>query len=183
MLKSAELLEPFYDRLHFYLIQQKRVQADETTLNVIQDDRETKSKSYMWLYQSGGHDNQRPVVLYDYQATRAGTHAANFLQGFSGHLQVDGYAGYHALASEHCILVGCMAHARRKFDEALKVLPKASRQNKHGLTQTALRKFARLYAIEKQIKALSTRLSHKKLTCLSVEIKVSGESINLSIQA
>jgi hypothetical protein len=47
---------------------------------------------------------------------------ANFLQGFSGHLQVDGYAGYHALASEHCILVGCMAHARRKFDEALKVL-------------------------------------------------------------
>jgi hypothetical protein len=48
------------------------------------------------------------------------------LQGFSGHLQVDGYAGYHALASEHCILVGCMAHARRKFDEALKVLPKAS---------------------------------------------------------
>jgi hypothetical protein len=44
--------------------------------------------------------------LYDYQATRAGTHAANFLQGFSGHLQVDGYAGYHALASEHCILVG-----------------------------------------------------------------------------
>jgi len=42
------------------------VQADETTLNVIQDGRETKSKSYLWLYQSGSHDNQRPVVLYDY---------------------------------------------------------------------------------------------------------------------
>jgi len=175
MLKSAELLEPFYDRLHFYLIQQKIVQADETTLNVIQDGRETKSKSYLWLYQSGSHDNQRPVVLYDYQATRAGTHAANFLQGFSGHLQVDGYAGYHALASEHCILVGCMAHARRKFDEALKVLPKASRQNKHGLTQMALRKFARLYAIEKQIKALSTEqryvIRQEKSKPLMLELK------------
>ncbi|CAB5504675.1 Mobile element protein [Bathymodiolus azoricus thioautotrophic gill symbiont] len=175
MLKSAELLEPFYDRLHFYLIQQKIVQADETTLNVIQDGRETKSKSYMWLYQSGSHDNQRPVVLYDCQATRAGTHAANFLQGFSGHLQVDGYAGYHPLASEHCILVGCMAHARRKFDEALKVLPKASRQNKHGLTQTALRKFARLYAIEKQIKALSTEqryiIRQEKSKPLMLELK------------
>jgi hypothetical protein len=42
-------------------------------------------------------DNLCPVVLYDYQATRASTHAANFLQGFSGYLQVDGYAGYHAL--------------------------------------------------------------------------------------
>ena len=48
-----------------------------------------------------------------------------------------------------------MAHARRKFDEALKVLPKASRQNKTGMVQTALRKFTRLYAIEKQIKELT----------------------------
>jgi hypothetical protein len=113
--------------------------------------------------------------LYDYQATRASTHAANFLQGFSGYLQVDGYAGYHALASDHCLLVGCMAHARRKFDEVLKVLPKASRQNKHGLTQTALRKFARLYAIEKQIKALSTEqryvIRQEKSKPLMLELK------------
>ncbi|TXK96310.1 IS66 family transposase, partial [Methylococcaceae bacterium CS4] len=49
MLKVAELLMPFYDRLHELLILQKILQADETTLNVIQDGRETKSKSYMWL--------------------------------------------------------------------------------------------------------------------------------------
>ncbi|WP_221902246.1 IS66 family transposase [Bathymodiolus platifrons methanotrophic gill symbiont] len=48
---------------------------------------------YMWLYHSGGHESEHPIVLYEYQATRAGAHAANFLQGFSGHLQVDGYAG------------------------------------------------------------------------------------------
>jgi len=175
VLKSAELLEPFYDRLHTHLIQQKIIQADETPLNVIQDGRETQSKSYMWLYQSGAHDNRCPIVLYDYQATRAGTHAANFLQGFSGHLQVDGYAGYHALASEDCLLVGCMAHARRKYDEALKALPKARRQNKQGLTQTALRQFTRLYAIEKQIKDLSTEqrylIRQEKSKPLMLELK------------
>jgi transposase len=156
VLKSAELLNPFYDRLHEQLIRQKILQADETTLNVIHDGRETKSKSYMWLYQSGGHATEQPIVLYDYQATRAGQHAKTFLQGFSGHLQVDGYAGYHALEADDCFLVGCMAHARRKFDEALKVLPKASRHNKMGMVQTALRKITRLYAIEKQIKELTT---------------------------
>lgn len=155
MLKVAELLTPFYDRLHELLILQKILQADETTLNVIQDGRETKSKSYMWLYLSGGHESEHPIVLYEYQATRAGAHAANFLQGFSGHLQVDGYAGYHALASDKCILVGCMAHARRKFDEALKALPKEGRKNKMGMAQTALRQFACLYALEKQFKDLT----------------------------
>jgi transposase len=155
VLKSAELLQSFYDRLHELLILQKILQADETTLNVVQDGRETKSKSYMWLYQSGGHESEHPIVLYDYQATRAGAHAARFLQGFSGHLQVDGYAGYHALASDECILVGCMAHARRKFDEAMKALPKESRKNKMGMAQTALRKFTRLYALEKQFKDLT----------------------------
>ena len=155
VLQSAQLLTPFYERLHKYLIRQKIIQADETTLNVIQDGRETKSKSYMWLYQSGSHTAECPIVLYDYQATRAGLHAKAFLQGFSGYLQVDGYAGYHQLEAEDCFLVGCMAHARRKFDEALKALPKASRKNKMGRVQTALRKFTRLYAIEKQIKDLS----------------------------
>ena len=155
MLKVAELLMPFYDRLHELLILQKILQADETTLNVIQDGRETKSKSYLWLYHSGGHESEHPIVLYEYQATRAGAHAARFLQGFSGHLQVDGYAGYHALASDDCILVGCMAHARRKFDEAFKALPKEGRKNKMGMAQTALRQFARLYALEKQFKDLT----------------------------
>jgi len=155
VLKSADLLTPFYDRLHQHLIQQKILQADETTLNVIQNGRDGKSKSYMWLYQSGGHEAEYPIVLYEYQATRAGAHAVNFLQGFSGYLQVDGYAGYHALASDDRLLVGCMAHARRKFDEALNALPKPSRKNKLGRVQTALRKFTRLYALEKQFKNLT----------------------------
>lgn len=155
VLKSAELLKPFYDRLHEYLIRQTILQADETPLNVIQDGRTAHAKSYMWLYQSGGHGTTCPIVLYDYQATRAGHHAVTFLQGFEGYLQADGFAGYQALEAENRHLVGCMAHARRKFDEALKALPKASRENKFGLAHTALRKFRAIYTIEKQAKDLT----------------------------
>jgi transposase len=155
VLKSAELLKPFYDRLHEHLIRQTILQADETPLNVIQDGRAAQTKSYMWLYQSGGHESAYPIVLYDYQATRAGQHAVTFLQGFEGYLQADGFAGYQALETKDRHLVGCMAHARRKFDEALKALPKASRENKFGLAHTALRQFRAIYTIEKQAKDLT----------------------------
>ncbi len=75
VLKSAELLKPFYNRLLYYLIIQKIIQADETTLRVINDGRENTSKSYMWLYQSGDYAPEYPVVLYEYQPTCAGQHA------------------------------------------------------------------------------------------------------------
>ncbi|QQX27583.1 transposase [Heyndrickxia sporothermodurans] len=65
------------------------------------------------------------IILYDYQETRSGKNAEKFLSGFKGYLQVDGYAGYHKVPNVK--LVGCMAHARRKFDEALKVLPSSKR--------------------------------------------------------
>ena len=62
-----------------------------------------------------------PIVLFDYKTTRAGKHPKKFLSGFKGYLHADGYSGYDQLPD--VILVGCWAHARRKFDEALKVLP------------------------------------------------------------
>ena len=81
-----------------------------------------QSSSYMWLYRTGG-DTQKPIVLYEYQPGRSGTYPKKFLNGFRGYLHADGYAGYHALPEEITV-VGCWAHARRKFDEAVKSLPK-----------------------------------------------------------
>jgi len=156
MLKSAELLKPFYNRLLYYLIMQQIIQADETTMRVIHDGRENCPKSYMWLYQSGGYAPECPIVLYEYQPTRAGQHAKTFLTGFSGYLQTDGFPGYHIFEGENSevILLGCMAHARRKFHDALKALPKGN-QKKPGMVQMAISKIAKLYAIEKQIKRLN----------------------------
>lgn len=87
----------------------------------------------MWLYRTSG-DTDRPIVLYEYQPSRGGEHPRRFLEGYSGYLHTDGYEVYHKL-SEKITVVGCWAHARRKFDEALKSQPKA---NKAGLAGQGL---------------------------------------------
>ena len=67
-------------------------------------------------------------LLYEYQPTRKAEHAERFLQGFSGWLHADGYQGYHGLPG-NIRVVGCWAHARRKFDEALGTLPQEKRED------------------------------------------------------
>ena len=106
-----------YDRLHEELLKRDLVHADETTCQVLREKGRTAEQiSYMWLYTTG-NDALTPVVLYDYQPSRKGSCARNFLEGFHGLVQCDGYQGYNKL--EDVILVCCLAHARRKFFEAV----------------------------------------------------------------
>lgn len=63
------------------------------------------------------NDGLTPIVLYDYQPSRKGSCVQEFLEGFHGMVQCDGYQGYNRL--EDVILVCCLAHARRKFFEAV----------------------------------------------------------------
>ena len=101
-----------------HLLAKDILHADETTLQVLHEpDRKAESTSYMWLYRTGR--DGPPIILYDYQTTRSGKHPAKFLKEFKGYLHTDGYGGYNNLPN--IILVGCWAHARRKFDEALKL--------------------------------------------------------------
>ena len=86
-------------------------------------DGTAEQKSYMWMFRTGR--GSPPIVLYDYQTTRASKHPVRFLEGFSGTLQVDGYAGYNQLQPK-VRLAGCWAHARRKFTEVLDALPKGT---------------------------------------------------------
>lgn len=124
ILKAAEdYLKPVYDRLHRELLVREVLHADETTLQVLHEPgKAPQSDNYMWLYRTSG-DTQKPIVLYEYQPGRRGKHPKEFLNGFHGYLHTDGYAGYHNLPEEITV-VGCWAHARRKFDEAVKSLPK-----------------------------------------------------------
>ncbi|MGJ8648710.1 MAG: IS66 family transposase, partial [Marinomonas colpomeniae] len=146
MIKSAALFTPLYQRLQAILLQQGVIQADETTLKVISED---KIKSYMWLYCTGTDSpNNTPtpnIVLYDYQSGRAGQCAVDYLQGFTGYLQVDGYAGYEKTTAT---LVGCWAHARRKFIEAQTSQPKG----KTGKADMALSMIQKLYRLEISLK-------------------------------
>ena len=129
LLNVSEMwLQPIYSVLHEKLRKEQVLHADETTLQVLKEaGRPSTSKSYMWLYRTSGCAEQA-IALYEYQSTRKAEHAENFLKGFSGWLHADGYQGYHRLP-ENIRVVGCWAHARRKFDEALQTLPKEKQKD------------------------------------------------------
>jgi hypothetical protein len=114
----------------------------------------------MWLYRTGCIGP--PIVLFEYQPTRAGDHPRKFLEGFKGYLHVDGYAGYHDISN--VTLAGCWAHFRRKFDEALKGLPPKQRTS-GSKAQEALDQINRLFAIERELKKVSPeeRLKERNL--------------------
>jgi transposase len=131
-----------------HLLKQGVLHADETTLQVLQEPgKAAQSDSYMWLYRTGR--GVAPVVIYEYQRTRGGEHPRDFLAGFKGYLHVDGYAGYHKV--KDVTLVGCWAHARRKYDEALKVAPEA-RSNPHSVAAQGLAWCNQLFTIERELK-------------------------------
>ncbi len=139
---AHQWLTPLYHRMHEILREQKILHADETTLQVPREPgRSAKTSSYLWLYRTGREGP--PIVLYEYQKTRGGEHPRKFLSGFRGYLHVDGYAGYHKVP--HVTLVGCWAHARRKFHEALQVLP-ASKAKAPVVSQEGLDFCNRLFA-------------------------------------
>ena len=147
MLKSASLFEPLIERLKQELLKQSVIHADETTVNVVNSD---KVKSYMWLYCTGtdspNPNNDIPnIVLYDYQNSRAGSCVVDYLDGHSGYLQVDGYKAY---SQTQASLVGCWAHARRKFIEAKQVQGK----KKTGKADVVLSLIQKLYGIESKLK-------------------------------
>ena len=155
ILKASQMyLEPVYEEFHRELLKREVLHADETTLQVLHEPgKEPQSKSYMWLYRTSG-DTDKPVVMYEYQPGRGAVHPKEFLEGFKGCLHTDGYAGYHNLPQDITV-VGCWAHLRRKFDEAMKSLPKGKAKNSsaaQGLAYCTL-----LFEIEKGFSQVSPR--------------------------
>jgi hypothetical protein len=143
-------LKPLYNRMHVLLLERDILYADETTLQVLHEPgRAAQTQSYLWLYRTGNIGP--PIILYEYQTSRSSDHPKKFLFGFKGYLHVDGYAGYNGLPN--VTLVGCWAHARRKFDEALKALPDTKRPAAVA-AQEGLEFCNRLFAIERDLKDL-----------------------------
>jgi transposase len=144
-------LKILYDRMHEQLIKRDILHADETTLQVLKEPgRNAESKSYMWLYRTGR--DGPPIVLYDYQTTRASKHPVSFLTGFKGYLHTDGYSAYGQL--KEVTLIGCWSHARRKFNEALKALP-ADQKDKPVAAKVGFEYCNKLFAIERQLTDVS----------------------------
>ena len=128
------------------------IQMDETTVQVMgEEGRDDTQKSYMWLARGGPPD--KTVVLYEYRQTRGGYNAREFLEGYRGYLQTDGYEGYDAAIKgmPGIIHVGCFAHARRKFYEASKATS-GRRSAKPQSAEEGIKHIRKLYALEEELR-------------------------------
>jgi len=125
---------------------------DESPLQVLNEaGRKNTSKSYMWVYRGGPPD--RAVLLYDYQRSRSGKTALEFLADYKGYIQTDDFSGYDHLDQKPGIVhLGCWAHARRRFVKVATVRKKhrSKRVNPKSLADVALDYIGRLYQIEKE---------------------------------
>ena len=147
-------LSPLYDRLKEMLLSGNVLHVDETPIKQLDPGNKKTHKSYLWGYRNNDLDEGPPIVLFDYQAGRAGAHARNFLGNWRGFLCVDDFVGYKALFTSEdphevtCIEVGCLAHARRKFFDLFAV-------NQSPMAAEALDRIGKIYDTERAAIGLS----------------------------
>ena len=121
---SEEYLSVFYDHLHRKIYDFDVIGADETPVEVNKDGRPAGSKSYIWVYRSGGISSTHHIVLYEYQKTRNASHPVRFLKDYEGICVTDGYQVYHsaekplvdvlfAYAKQHQVPVGTQGKLAR----------------------------------------------------------------------
>ena len=160
MVKMGDLVEPLMGRIRKEIRSHSFVQCDETPFQVLKEPgKRAQSQSYLWTLRGGKPDH--PLIYYEYDPSRSGEVPKRLLRGFEGFLQTDGYEGYTAIGKEPGIVhVGCWAHTRRKFDEALrgqgKVKKKGTKSTaKASKARQALSQIQAMYRIEREFKDAS----------------------------
>ena len=194
IVRAATLVRPIYDRMHQELLTRDIIHADETSVQVLREPgRAATTDSTMWLYRTGRDgpvigasagcaSPTGPIILFDYQMTRAGKHARDFLTGFGGYdpetntitqikfMNVDGYDGYNVVPTTALIdgrkqadvlLAGCWAHARRKFFEASAIVkPKDRKSSKRIVADEGLKLCDELYGLERDFRDMTAEERH-----------------------
>ena len=109
VIRAAETwLEPMYEHMKDLLLAEPIILADETTVQVLQEEgKKPESKSYMLVYRTGRYGPG--IVLYEYQPSRARVHPREFLKDFKGYLVSDGYQAYTGISPD-IINAACLAH-------------------------------------------------------------------------
>ena len=147
MVAVGQKLKPLIEQMRLDALTAEVLHADETTVQVLKEpDRRPDQKSYMWVQSTG---TGPPMVIYHYAPGRSGKVVEHLFGDYGGTLVTDGYAAYQGLA--HATHAGCWAHARRKFNDALKV----QKGQRTGKAQVGFNYIQRLFALEKQWAALS----------------------------
>ncbi len=152
--KSAFELTPVYNALMSNLKRSTKLFMDETPAPVLAPGRKKTKTGYFWALARddrawGGDDP--PGVAFTYAPGRSGQHADTILKGFSGTLQVDGYAGYNRLLkrpARDVTLAYCWAHGRRKLHDV-------TQSSVAPIAQEGLAQIQALYRIEKNLRGQS----------------------------
>ena len=140
-------LMPLYEAHRAFVLGAAVVHADETPVNMLDPGSGKTKRAYVWAYARSAFD-VLPGVVYDFCIGRAAKYPVEFLKNWSGTLVCDGYKVYESvLKLETRTEAGCMAHARRKFDELMK-------ENQSPVAMQAVQRIAWLYRIEKEIREL-----------------------------
>ena len=154
-----------YDYLHSLLYEYHVIQADETPVLVNKDGRPAGSQSWMWVYRSGFMQQEHQIILYEYQKTRNASHPRNFLKDYTGICVTDGYQVYHTLEKERedLRIAGCWVHCRRRFNDALEMVPKA--HQKESVLYLIMNQIRAIYREEGKLSDLSSedRLTQRQL--------------------
>ena len=150
---TCRLLEPLYDRLKVRVQQADYLMGDETPIPVLTNDKPNAThKGYHWVYLAP----LEKLVCFDYRQGRGREGPEAFLKDVHGALQTDGYAAYNSFEKPgKLILLSCMAHARRKFDQALD----SDRQR----AEQALKLFQSLYEIEREAREGNLSYEQRKI--------------------
>lgn len=142
MAVCADLLEPVWKAMLARILQSRVIQTDDTPVRVQDPATGAMRTGRLWDYLG---DCDHRFVVYDYTPDRSSEGPERILAGFrSGYLQSDAYQAYDRIHARGILEVGCMAHARRKFDEAKKSDPERA--------HAGLAWIGRLYQIERQAK-------------------------------
>ena len=164
--KTADLLTPLYDHLVKLILAQGYLQVDETPIKVL-DHQNKKGKThqgYHWVYNAP----MQNAIFFDYCHGRGREGPMRLLKDFKGYLQTDGYSVYEWFARQSGIThIACMAHARRKFEQALDY-----DREKAG---SVMQKIQELYAIEREAREAGLSPAQRKELRLDKSLPVMNE--------
>jgi len=153
--RAAYELRPVFDALIADLKRSTKLFMDETRAPVLDPGSRKTKTGYFWVLARDDRPwsgSAPPGVAFTYAPGRGGAYAERILQGFSGILQVDGYAGYNRLIAAECIcadirLAYCWAHARRKLIEI-------TRNGSAPIAEDGVKRIGELYRIEAELRGL-----------------------------
>jgi len=147
---SSDLLRALYHRLKEIVLASDYIQVDESTIAVIDNEKHRAVKAYLWMVRAVMDD----LVFFHYdKGSRAQKVVVELLRDYKGAVQTDGYGAYSIYEhKKDVLLLGCWAHARRKFTEALKEDKQAA--------EYALEQIGKIYTVEAM--AADQQMTHQQ---------------------